>query len=136
MTDQDRTATFHGPDAAVATFMADNVVMVEPSISVRRAAEVIVEASVGCIVVGTPGNIEGVISERDIARAVAEGRDLDATTVGQVESTRLVWAPADASIGTVANEMMEDYVRHVLVGDGNEAAGVVSMRDVIAALIT
>ncbi|TVR26276.1 MAG: CBS domain-containing protein [Ilumatobacter sp.] len=134
--ERDPAVAFHGADAPVTMFMADSVVMVEPSTSVRRAAEVIVEASIGCIVVGAPGDIEGVVSERDIARVVAEGLDLDTTTVADIESTRLIWASADASIGDVAEEMMQDYVRHVLVGDPGDVAGVVSMRDVIAAYVT
>jgi CBS domain-containing protein len=102
---------------------------------VRHAAEVIVEASIGCIVVGTLGSVEGVISERDIARAVAEGLDLDTTTVADIESTKLVWAPPDASVETVADEMMQDYVRHVLVGGDGDVMGVVSMRDIISAYV-
>lgn len=133
---QDPVVAFNGAEAPVTMFMADTVVMVDPSTSVRRAAEVIVEASIGCIVVGEPGNIEGVVSERDIARAVAEELDLDTTTVADIESTRLIWASADSSIGDVAEEMMQDYVRHVLVGDPGDVAGVVSMRDVIAAYVT
>lgn len=136
MSQQEPAVTFTGPDAPVTTYMADDIVMLEPSTSVRRAAEVIVEASVGCIVVGTPGNVEGVVSERDIARVVALGLDADTTTVADIESTRLVWAPVDADVGTVANEMMQDYVRHVLVGDGLQVAGIVSMRDVISAYLT
>jgi CBS domain-containing protein len=136
MSGREPSVAFHGAEAPVTMFMADSVVMVEPGTSVRRAAEVIVEASIGCIVVGAPGNIEGVVSERDIARVVAEGLDLDTTTVADIESTRLIWASSDASIGDVAAEMMEDYVRHVLVGDPGDLAGVVSMRDVIAAYVT
>jgi CBS domain-containing protein len=134
--DQESATSFRGADAPVTMFMADDVIMLDPGTSLRHAAQTIVEASIGCIVVGTPGAIEGIMSERDIVRAVANGLDLDTTTVADVESTRLVWAPADASIDTVATEMMEDYVRHVLVGEAGEVAGVVSMRDVIAAYVT
>ena len=135
MSEQDEAATFRGAEAPVSTFMADTVVMLEPSTTVRHAAEVIVEASVGCIVVGTLGSVEGVISERDIARAVAEDLDLDTTTVADIESTRLVWAPPDATVETVAEEMMRDYVRHVLVGGDGDVMGVVSMRDIISAYV-
>jgi CBS domain-containing protein len=56
------------------------------------------DAGVGCLAVGKPDAVEGVVSERDILRAVAEGLDLDATSVGGVESTELKWAtPSTAS---------------------------------------
>jgi CBS domain-containing protein len=128
--------SFHGGDAPVTTYMSDGVVMMLPTTTLRAAAQMIAEASVGCILVGEATSLEGVVSERDIVRAVAAGLDLDTTTVAAVESTRLVWASPDATIADVAQEMMQDYVRHILVGSHGRAQGVVSMRDVIAAFTT
>lgn len=136
MTDIEPSASFHGADAAVTTYMTDTIVTLSPTATLREAAVVIAEASVGCIVVGGHASVEGVITERDLVIAVAAGKDLDTTTVGEVESKRLVWASSDSTIGDVAEEMMEDYVRHVLVGDGGTVDGIVSMRDVIAAYTT
>ena len=78
----------------------------------------------------------GVVTERDIVRAVARDLDLATTPVADIAATRLVWASPLATVGEVAGEMMEDYVRHILVGDGTTVEGVVSMRDVIAAYTT
>jgi CBS domain-containing protein len=136
MSEHQPDPSFRGPDAPITTYMADEVVTVGPDATLRRAAEVIAEASIGCIVVGTVDEAEGVLSERDVVRAIAEGRDPDTTTVAEIESTRLVWATTDATIASVANEMMEDYVRHVLVGDDGTVAGIVSMRDVITAYLS
>jgi CBS domain-containing protein len=69
---------------------------------------------------------------------VAQGVDLDATTVGAVESEDLKWATRDATVAEVVEEMMEHYLRHVLIA-GDEPAhvvGVVSMRDLMAAYLT
>lgn len=136
MTDQDPTAQFRGASAPVTTYMSDAIVALAPTASLREAAQVIAEASVGCIVVGSHGAVEGVVTERDLVIAIANGKDVDATTVGDIESKRLVWATAETTVGDVAEEMMEDYVRHVLVGDGGTVEGIVSMRDVIAAYTT
>lgn len=136
MSDHQPDPPYRGPDALISTYMADDVVTVDPDTTLRRAAEVIAEASIGCIVVGSTDAVEGVVSERDVVRAIAEGRDPNATKVADIESTRLVWATTDATISTVASEMMNDYVRHVLVGDDGTVAGIVSMRDVITAYVT
>ena len=136
MTDQDPTAQFRGGNAAVSTYMTDAIVALAPTASLREAATVIAEASVGCIVVGSHGAVEGVITERDLVIAIATGRDVDTTTVADVESKRLVWAGPETSVGDVAEEMMEDYVRHVLVGDDGTISGIVSMRDVITAYMS
>jgi CBS domain-containing protein len=125
--------TYRGPDAPVRTYVSTEILTIEPSASVREAARLIAGASVGCLVVGTTEQVEAIVSERDVVRAVAEGADLDQLTVGELGSHRLVWATIDDTVGDVAEEMMEDYVRHVLVRDDSGLVGVLSMRDVLAA---
>lgn len=128
---------FRGPDAPVLTFVTtEGIVTVAPTESVRAAAEAVVDQSVGMLVVGTTDEVIGVVSERDIVRAVAEGLDLDEVTVGDIASRQLVWLDADDNIGDAAEEMMEDYVRHVLVRDEAGLVGVLSMRDVLSAYTT
>jgi CBS domain-containing protein len=124
---------FDGARAPVTTYMTDEVVTVPSTATLREIAEAIVDQTIGCVVVGTVELVEGVVSERDIARAVATGADLDQVTAADVESSSLVWADVDATIGGVALEMMEGYVRHVLIGDGERLVGIVSMRDVVVA---
>jgi CBS domain-containing protein len=118
----------------VLTFVStEEIVTVAPTEPVRAAAAAVVEQSVGMLVVGTTDDVVGVVSERDIVRAVAEGLDLDRVTVAEIASRQLVWLDADDNIGDAAEEMMEDYVRHVLVRDEGGLVGVLSMRDVLSA---
>jgi CBS domain-containing protein len=131
--DESPLDSFRGPEAPVTTYMADAIVTIEASASLRQVASLIADASIGCVVVGSRDRVEAVISERDVVRAVADGLDLDAITAGEVGSRALVWASVSDSIGAVAEEMMEDYVRHVLVGENGGLVGIVSMRDVISA---
>lgn len=125
--------TYRGPDAPVTTYVTTEVLTIEPGASVRDAARLIAGASVGCLVVGTPEHVEAIVTERDVVRAVADGSDLDQLTVAELGSRALVWATIDDTVGQVAEEMMEDYVRHVLVRDDTGLVGVLSMRDVLAA---
>jgi CBS domain-containing protein len=137
MSDEDfNNLSFHGGDAPVSTYMADGVVTLPPTATMRAAADLIADASVGCIVVGSNDAVTGIVSERDIVLAVARGLDLETATLDQMEPKRLIWVSPDSTMGEVAAEMMEDYVRHVLVGNGSSVAGVLSMRDVIAAYTT
>jgi CBS domain-containing protein len=129
-------AELTGANAPISTYTTDEIVVLEPTASVRRAAELIDAASVGCIVIGSHEAVEGVITERDIVRVVALGLDPDATTVADIETRALKWCPPDATVGDVAEEMMEEYVRHVLVGDAGALVGIVSMRDVITAYLS
>lgn len=123
-----------GPgSASISTVIGDEPVVIASTATLRDAARRLSEAGVGMIVVGSTEVVEGVVSERDIVRAVATGVDLDTTTVADVETKdHLDWATVDSTIAEVADEMMRDYVRHILVTNGRKLIGVVSMRDVLA----
>jgi len=128
---------FDGPEASVLTYVTtEGIVTIAPTATVRAAATAIVDQSVGMLVIGTTDKVLAVLSERDIVRAVAQGHDLDRTSVLEIGSRELVWIDADDSIGEAAEEMMKDYVRHALVRDETGLVGVVSMRDVLAAYTT
>lgn len=133
--EMDGPAVFEGTFAPVTAYLNDELVTVAADATLRDVARTIAEQTVGLVVVGSADRVEGVVSERDVAVAVAGGTDLDAATAGQIAANRLVWVASEATIGEVATQMVEGYVRHVLVGDGERLVGVVSMRDVIAALI-
>jgi CBS domain-containing protein len=125
-----------GGEQQVELFMRDTVSMIDPSASLREAANRLQSDEVGIVVVGTVDAVKGVVSERDIVRCVALGVDLDATTVEAVESENLKWAAQGSTVDTVAEEMMENYLRHMLIADdAGRLVGVVSLRDLITAYL-
>ena len=128
--------TFHGSSASVRTYLTAEVVTLAPVASVRDAAQKLADAGVGVLLIGTVDDVTAVVSERDIVSAVAQGLDLDSTPAAHLGSTELFWIDADDTIGDAAEEMMEDYVRHVLVRDDQGLVGMLSMRDVVSAYIT
>jgi CBS domain-containing protein len=133
-TADDESAISSGP--AVELFMGETMPMVDPSTTLREAAVCLREADVGLLIVGAADAVKGVVSERDIVRAVALGIDLDGTTVEAVESEDLKWATRETSVAEVVEEMMEHYMRHVLIaGDDGRLVGVASMRDLIGAFL-
>ncbi len=132
----DEIPTFGPGTAPISALIGDEPVTVASTTSLRDAARHLVEAGVGLAVVGSAEDVEGVVSERDIVKAVAAGVDPDSTTVADIETKdHLDWATTDSTIGEVVDEMMRDYVRHILVSDGHKLIGIVSMRDVLAAYV-
>ncbi len=132
----DDTSSLPGRER-IHALVSDAVVYVEPMASIRSAAETLRTADVGLAVVGTADRAIGVVSERDITEAVARGLDLDHATADAIDHDDLRWATADAPIDTVAAEMLESHLRHVLVrADDGSLLGIVSMRDVLGALLT
>jgi CBS domain-containing protein len=118
---------------SVGMLTGAEVMTTAPDTSLMEVAKVISDAGVGALVVGSAEDVQGVVSERDVVRAVADGRDLTTATAADVASTDLVWAEATASIDQVALEMSDRWVRHVLVEDGGSLVGIVSARDLLGA---
>lgn len=116
----------------VSTLTADEVVRIPPWTTLHDAARALADADVGMLVVGaTDRDVRGVVSERDLVRAVATGRDLERTCVVEVANTRVSWCDASATVAEVAEEMMERYIRHILVEEDGRLLGVVSARDLL-----
>jgi CBS domain-containing protein len=112
--------------------VSDDAVTIEATATLVEAARALVEAEVGLLVIGEPGQRpRGVISERDIAHAIADGRDPADTRAGDVAHTKLAWCDSTATVAEVAGEMMNHWVRHLLVEDDGRFVGVVSARDLL-----
>ncbi|MFP5256904.1 MAG: cyclic nucleotide-binding/CBS domain-containing protein [Acidimicrobiia bacterium] len=120
----------------VSTFSADAVAEVPPSATLLEVADALTAGEVGAVVVRQDSKVVGVVSERDLVGALARRLPMDEVTAADVASTELVWADAAAPVGEVANEMLEHYVRHVLVEEDGELVGMVSARDLLGAYST
>lgn len=115
----------------IASLTGDAVVEVPPEASLAAVAAVLVDADVGAVVVRTGDRPSGVVSERDLVRSMAAGHDPTATRAADVAHTDLVWCDVEATVGEVAELMMQRWVRHVLVGGDDGLAGIVSARDLL-----
>lgn len=124
------------PRRTVQSFVSNYITHVHPTFTLREAAKVMRDDDVGLAVVSDANEVIGVISERDIVAAVADGLDMDRATVRDVEHDDLLWTPIDTPIDVATETMVQRNVRHLLIGDGlDELDGVVSMRDLITAFL-
>jgi len=108
------------------------VVTVGPGHTLREAARRMTRAHVGAAVVIDPeGEGPGIITERDLLNACGAGHDLEVELVGDHMTQRLTYAVADWSLERAADEMVRGSFRHVVVMDGSEVVGILSMRDIV-----
>jgi CBS domain-containing protein len=102
--------------------------------TILAAAEVMVKNNIGLLVVTQPdrdAKLAGVISERDIIRAIASGLALE-RPISEVCTKEVVTVRADSEVSEVAKAMNKHGIRHVVVVDEiGKAVGVVSMRDLV-----
>src|SRR5262245_63796378 len=111
-------------------------VTVDPTTSVLDAARVMSDRHIGALPVVEGERLAGIFTERDImARIVAEARDPRATPVGDVMSTDLVVTDIAETCEQCLGRMQQARVRHVIVLDKGRLAGIVSLRDLMAAEI-
>jgi CBS domain-containing protein len=118
----------------VSTLAADVVARVAQDADLWEVAEALVEADVGALaVVDDDDDVQGVVSERDLVRALAARRDPSCTEARAIAHTRLVWCDANSTVAEVAEQMMDRYVRHVLLEEDGRVVGIVSARDLLGA---
>lgn len=120
----------------IKQIMATTLATVPSSASLRAVAEELAGDEIGLVLVEDGRQPRGVVSERDLITVMGTGGDLDGLQAVEVMSTDLVSAAPDEPVETVARRMLESGVRHILVRDRWEhAVGLVSVRDVLAALL-
>jgi CBS domain-containing protein len=118
----------------VSEAMSDVVVSVGPGHTLRQAAAKMAERGVGSAVIMDPEAMgPGMIAERDIVRAVAAGLDLDHELVTNHMNTDTAVAVPSWPLEHAAQMMLKGRCRHLVVVDGSEVVGVVSIRDIVAA---
>lgn len=117
----------------VSVLTGEQIVRVDPGASLCEAADVMTAAAVGALIMGDGDPPAGIISERDLVSALAARKDPATTRTEEVAHTSLVWCDAGATVTEVAELMMEQYVRHVLVEDKGRLVGIVSARDLLGA---
>lgn len=117
--------------------MSGDVLVVGADQTLSDAARAMIRRRVGAAVVnddGVPGH--GIITERDVMRAVGEGLDPASTAVREVMTFEARTASVAWQLDEAAAEMIRRGFRHLLVVDERgDIAGMVSMRDIVRARI-
>lgn len=107
-------------------------ITITKSESLESAAHLLTDEEIGALVVYEPQGLVGMLSERDIVRAVADGCDLASTEVCEYMTDSPVVTDEDALIGEAVAKMNDAGIRHLVVTSGNDVCGVISMRDVVS----
>ena len=112
--------------------MSEVVLTVGPDHSLRDAARLMGRRGVGAAVVLDPEQPgPGIITERDLLMSVGRGQDPNAELVRDHLSPELTFAAPEWSLERAAEAMVRGGFRHLVVVDGGEMVGVLSMRDIV-----
>jgi CBS domain-containing protein len=110
-----------------------DVATILPGATVPEAATALAENGVGALVVSSDGTrIEGILSERDLARALAEhGPAIVELTVRQLMTPEVTTCVAGDTVDHLMATMTEHRIRHVPVVADDVLVGIVSIGDVV-----
>jgi CBS domain-containing protein len=112
--------------------MSEVVLTVGPGHTLREAAAAMARRNVGAAVVVDPEALgPGVLTERDILHSVGAGEDPETETVANHLTSKLTFAAPDWSLERAAVAMVRGGFRHLVVVDGGELVGMLSMRDIV-----
>jgi CBS domain-containing protein len=112
--------------------MSAVVLTVGPGHTLRQAAALMAKRKVGAAVVVDPeGEGPGIITERDLMHSIAAGESPDEQLVADHQSSDLVLATPEWSLEQAAAAMVRGSFRHLVVVEGGETVGVLSVRDVV-----
>lgn len=109
---------------------------IRPQDSVYEAIRLMADENIGALVVMEEGSPVGLITEREYARRVAlEGRASRDTTVGEIMVRKVVYAAPDQFIEDAMAVMTDKRVRHLPVLDNGRLIGLISIGDLVKAII-
>jgi CBS domain-containing protein len=116
---------------SIKEVMTSDVRACEPNATVVDVAKLMAKEDVGPIPVVEEGRLVGLVTDRDIVvRVIAEGRDPNATTVGEIASRDLVTVSPDEDLDGALQLLAQHQVRRLPVVDGDRLVGIVAQADI------
>jgi len=111
---------------------AHRIVTIRLETTVQEAAEILQQEHIGALMIMRDGALIGIMSERDIVRAIPEyGADFLSLTVEQLMTRSVVTCGPDARVHQIMEKMTAGHFRHMPVLDDGELIGMISIGDVV-----
>ena len=109
----------------------------KPEDTVYHALEIMAEKNIGAVLVMEAERVMGIFSERDYARQVVlKGKRSKDTLLRDVMTTRVVFVRPEQSLEDCMALMTDKHIRHLPVIEGGKVAGILSIGDVVKAVIS
>ena len=105
-----------------------------PELSISEAAKLMVDERIGSLAVMEGGLLSGILTDRDVLRAVASGSDCDSSTVADWMTPEPDALTPDVDVSDAAEWLMATGYRHLPVLEDGQLLGIVSIKDVLWAL--
>jgi CBS domain-containing protein len=116
----------------VSQIMTEDVVTINQDSSISKAAKLMSDKLIGCLVVTEDDKIKGILTERDIlSKVIAEERDATKVKVGEIMSSPVTCISSEETLKKAAHLMGEKRIRRLPVVDNEKLAGIVTSDDLV-----
>jgi CBS domain-containing protein len=115
----------------VKDVMNKNVVVAKSDVSIREATKVMNKFHIGSIVVVKGEKIVGIMTERNVLKAVASGKDMDSTMIEDIMSMNVVTTDPEATIESAVDLMVQPKIKKLPVVEGNKIRGIITASDIV-----
>lgn len=113
-----------------------DVLSISPDATVLDAVKKMAEKSVGALVVMDGDSLAGIVTERDYARKVIlKGRASDDTPVRDIMTTDMITTTSNSTVQACMEQVTNQRIRHLPVVDDGKVTGVISIGDLVKAII-
>lgn len=113
-------------------FITEDLVLVNPGDTVAALCQQLEAHRVGSALVVDGGTLVGIVTERDVVRAVAQGEDADRCAVSDYMTASPLTIYDESTMEEAAHEMITNRIRHLPVVDSqNQVLGMLSIRDIV-----
>jgi len=114
--------------------MTKNVLVTNPTLSVRDAAKVMTKHRVGCLVVMEDKKIVGIVTELDIIwKVVANDKDPNTTTIGDIMTKEVHTIRSDQTLEEASHIMVEHKIKKLPVVEDDHLVGIITATDMVSA---
>ncbi|MGH3356727.1 MAG: CBS domain-containing protein [Nocardioidaceae bacterium] len=114
----------------------DDVVTIKPEVTVRELVALLAEHNIGAVVVTSDRkSVQGIVSERDVVRRLAEGADVLDQPVEAIMTAQVHTCEPGEPVNSLMHLMTEHRIRHVPVLVDGELTGIISIGDVVKSRI-
>lgn len=113
-----------------------DVYSISPDASAFAALKMMADHNTGALLVMSGGKVDGILSERDCVRRLdLHGRTAKDTPVGDIMTSKVLYAQVNQSIEECVAIMLDKNIRHLPVFDGEELVGLISSRDALKEMV-
>lgn len=121
-------------EETVKEYMKSSVITVDKNTILSEIAKIMTEKNIGSVIVVENGKPVGIITERDIVRAIGKGKKLD-TKAEEFMTASLITIKEDSPVTGALALMRQFNIRHLpVVNDKGELTGIISIRDIARAV--